>query len=281
MSYVEPIIGRYVHVELDGLVYRTSFEEAGEGIPLVCLHTAGGDLRQYRHLLNDPEITSRFRVIAFDMPRHGRSLPPDGTYDDEYVMTRKYYLDFIDAFTEALALDRPALLGTSMGGYIMLSVAIERPERYRALVAVQPRAYAGNWPKLDFLLDNPDINIHSFTTVIKALISPDSPLDRSREVEWVYAQAGPGVLAGDLAGAHDCDVRDTIAHIDAQHAGLFVIGGDWDLSCLPAHTQELADAIPGLPVVRMPDAGHFPPAEHPDAFRKVLLPILDQIEQWA
>jgi pimeloyl-ACP methyl ester carboxylesterase len=280
MSYIEPVIGRYVHIELDGRVYRTSYEEAGEGIPLVCIHTAGGDLRQYRHLLNDPEITSRFRVIAFDLPRHGRSLPPDGTYDEPYQVTRTYLLDFIDAFCDALLLDRPALLGTSMGGYIMLSVAIERSSRYRALVACQPRAFA-DWSKLGFVLDNPTVNIQSFTTVIKALISPDSPLDRAREVEWVYAAAGPGVLAGDLAGATDCDVRDTMSQIDAERAGLFVIGGDWDLSCLPEHTAELSDAIPGLPVVRMPDAGHFPPAENPEAFREVLLPILDQIEKRA
>jgi len=60
-----------------------------------------------------------------------------------------------------------------------------------------------------------------------------------------------------------------------------VIGGDWDLSCLPEHTKELSDAIPGLPVHRMPDAGHFPPSENPAAFREVLLPILDRIEKRA
>ena len=278
MSYIEPIIGRYVHVELDGQVYRTAFEEAGEGIPLVCIHTAGGDLRLYRHLLNDAEITSRFRVIAFDLPRHGRSLPPDGTYDDPYQITRKFLLDFIDAFCDALSLDRPALLGTSMGGYIMLSVAVYRSARYRALIACQPRAFA-DWSKMGFALDNPNMNIQSFTTVIKSLISPESPVDRSREVEWIYATAGPGVLAGDLAGATDCDVRDTMAQIDPEQTGLVVIGGDWDLSCLPEHTKELSDAIPGLPVHRMPDAGHFPPSENPAAFREVLLPILDRIEK--
>ena len=54
------------------------FEEAGQGIPLVCLHTAGADGRQFRHLLNDAEITRHFRVLAFDMPWHGKSLPPVG-----------------------------------------------------------------------------------------------------------------------------------------------------------------------------------------------------------
>ena len=50
---IEPIIGRYVHVDIDGEMYRIYFEENGTGIPLVCLHTAGSDGRQWRHLLAD------------------------------------------------------------------------------------------------------------------------------------------------------------------------------------------------------------------------------------
>ena len=76
MAHLEAITGRYVNLDIDGLSYRIYFEEAGEGPPLICMHTAGADGRQWRHLLNDEEITSRFRVIAFDLPFHGKSTPP-------------------------------------------------------------------------------------------------------------------------------------------------------------------------------------------------------------
>ena len=75
---VEPIVGRYINIDIAGGRHRIFFEEAGTGIPLLCLHTAGADSRQYRHLMTDEAITTRFRVIAFDMPYHGRSNPPDG-----------------------------------------------------------------------------------------------------------------------------------------------------------------------------------------------------------
>ena len=64
---IEPIVGRYVHVDIDGEMYRIYFEESGTGIPLVCLHTAGSDARQWRHLLADREFARNFRIIAFDM----------------------------------------------------------------------------------------------------------------------------------------------------------------------------------------------------------------------
>jgi hypothetical protein len=73
---IEPAVGRYLRMDFNGKPHRIYFEEAGQGIPLICLHTAGADGRQYRALLNDAGITSRFRVIVFDLPWHGKSSPP-------------------------------------------------------------------------------------------------------------------------------------------------------------------------------------------------------------
>jgi hypothetical protein len=44
----EPIVGRYLSVDIGGAAYRINVEEAGQGVPLLCLHTAGADSRQYR-----------------------------------------------------------------------------------------------------------------------------------------------------------------------------------------------------------------------------------------
>ena len=61
----EPITGRYMHLDLFGRPHRIYVEEAGEGTPLLCLHTAGSDGRQYRGLMNDTRVTAKHRVIAF------------------------------------------------------------------------------------------------------------------------------------------------------------------------------------------------------------------------
>ena len=85
----EPITGRYLRLDLLGKPHRLYVEEAGQGIPLLCLHTAGSDARQYRGLMNDARITANFRVIAFDMPWHGKSSPPAGWQDTEYQLTSR------------------------------------------------------------------------------------------------------------------------------------------------------------------------------------------------
>jgi pimeloyl-ACP methyl ester carboxylesterase len=125
MPEFEPIIGRFFSVGIDGAEHRVYVEEAGKGIPLLCLHTAGADSRQYRHLLNDTAVTERFRVFAFDLPYHGRSTPPDGWWLKKYRLTTASYLEMIRAVWLTLGLERPVVMGCSMGGAIALKVAAE------------------------------------------------------------------------------------------------------------------------------------------------------------
>src|SRR6185436_9086986 len=104
MPEFESTVGRYLRVPYRGEISRIFVEEAGSGIPLLCLHTAGADSRQYRHLLADAGITDRFRVIAFDMPYHGRSAPAKNWWLKKYRLTTRDYLGMIRAVWKALDL---------------------------------------------------------------------------------------------------------------------------------------------------------------------------------
>jgi len=133
----EPITGRYVHLGTAWGRSRIYFEEAGGGRPLVCLHTAGADSRQYRELLCDVEVASRWRVIAFDLPYHGRSMPPGAWWKKEYLLTTRVYADTVMAFVRALGLEHPVVLGCSMGGAIVLELARRHGSEVGAVIGLE------------------------------------------------------------------------------------------------------------------------------------------------
>ena len=110
----EPITGKYFKLDVAETSYRIYMEESGSGIPLLCLHTAGSDARQFRHILCDHDITSQFRVIAFDMPWHGKSNPPKNFHTTEYKLTVDSYKNVVSSFISALDIDKPVLMGCSM-----------------------------------------------------------------------------------------------------------------------------------------------------------------------
>jgi pimeloyl-ACP methyl ester carboxylesterase len=278
---LEPIVGRYVRLTLDGRAHRVYFEEAGEGWPLVCLHTAGADGRQYRHLMADPDVTRHWRVLAFDMPRHGKSLPPPGWQDEDYRLTANAYVELILAFSQALGLEQPVVLGCSIGGKIVLELALRAPERFRALIGLEAAAYQMPWYDDTSWLHRPDVHGGELcSALMSGLIAPQAPTESRWETLWMYAQGGPGVFRGDLHFYRaEGDLRDRLDRIDTTRCPLYLLTGEYDFSCTPDDTRETAARIPGARLTIMKELGHFPMSEHPERFRGYLLPVLDEIRR--
>lgn len=274
----EPIVGRYMTLQLSGRPHRLYFEEAGEGIPLVCLHTAGADGRQFRHLMLDEEITQKFRVLAFDMPWHGKSLPPEGWEKEEYRLTTAGYTEMIVAFCRALELDRPAVMGCSIGGRIVLNLAIQHASKFRALIGLEAADFQTPWYDTAWL-NRPDVHGGEVcAALVSGLIAPQSPSDARNEVLWMYKQGGPGVFKGDLYFYRvDGDLRPVVGGIDTTVCPLYMMTGEYDFSCTPDNTQRTAQKIAGAEVTVMKQVGHFPMAENPRQFRKYILPVLEKI----
>ncbi len=276
---LEPIVGRYLRLTLDGRPHRVYFEEAGEGIPLVCLHTAGADGRQYRHLMNDADVTRHYRVLAFDMPRHGKSLPPPGWQDEEYRLTTRGYVEMIRAFCRALRLERPVALGCSIGGKIVLQLALEHAGEFRALIGVEAADWQPPWYDDTSWLHRPDVHGGEIGgALMSGLIAPQSPEETRWDTLWGYMQGGPGVFRGDLHFYRvDGDLRDRVAAIDTSRCPLYLLTGEYDFSCTPDDTRRTAAKIEGARVTIMKEIGHFPMAENPAQFRRYILPVLDEI----
>ena len=283
---IEETAGRYIRMNMNGQPVRVYFEEAGSGVPLLCLHTAGSDNRQYRALMNDPEITSRFRVIAFDLPWHGKSAPPPGFQNQPYLLSTDSYMTNVMDFCRALKLERPVVMGCSIGGRAVLHLALRHGEAFRAGIGLQSATHAENHisAKYDMtdqhVLHRPDMNGGDVAAAsVMAIMSPVSPPQHEWETLWYYMQGGPGVFLGDLNYYFfDGDMRNgLIDGIDPEICPLYFLTGEYDLSATPEMTQALAKAVNARHCETMEGVGHFPMSEDPEKFRNYLLPVLDKI----
>ena len=259
---------------------RIYFEEAGQGIPLVCLHTAGADSRQFRHLMGDDTVTKYFRVIAFDMPWHGKSYPPAGWQKREYRLTTERYVATIRAFCAALGLMRPVAMGCSIGGRIILQLAHAHGSEFRALIGLESADFQEPWYDTTWLHRGDVHGGEVCAALISGLIAPQSPDEHRHETLWQYMQSGPGVFRGDLYFYRvDADLRGKLNGINTAVCPLYLLTGEYDFSCAPEDTLRTAGTIPGVEVTIMKEVGHFPMSENPAQFRKYIIPVLDQIRQ--
>lgn len=279
--------GQYVWLEFDGATYRTYYEVAGDGdVPLIALHTAGADSREYRHLLEDADLQDRFTIYAFDMPWHGRTLPPmdERWWETGYELTTDFYAGFVMHFVRSLGLDDPVVLGCSMGGEIVLELAIEYADEVRSIIGLETTEFVpiedtGYLDHLMDFLDHPEVNQEVFRPEwILGLQAPTSPEPNRRETWWIYSQSGHGVYGGDIHFyTRDWDARERIADIDTDECGVYLLTGEYDFSGRPQDTERVAEQIDGASIEIMDDMGHFPPVENPEAFKEYLMPVVDEI----
>lgn len=281
MTAIPEIVGRYQYVTVAGTEYRVYYESAGAGTPVMMQHTAGADGRQWRHLLEDRELTMEYRFIAHDLPFHGKSLPPVEVewWRREYELHQDFLMEFVLALKRALGLGSDTIyMGSSMGGHLAPDLALHHPGEFQAVIAVEGALATHEVDTFYDHLWHPRVSNELRAALMFGMMAPTSPEHFRRETAWVYSQGGPPVFKGDLVyyfGDHD--IAKDAHKIDVSQTAVYVMGGDYDWSATPELCKALADAIKGAHYVRMDNLGHFPMCENPDAFKEFLRPVLDEI----
>ena len=117
-------VGKYADVNGINLYYETQ----GTGYPLILLHGGLGAGSMFGP--NLPALAKGRQVITVDLQGHGR------TADIDRPLTPQLMADDIAALIKHLKLDRPDVMGYSLGGGVATFVAIRHPELVRKLVIV-------------------------------------------------------------------------------------------------------------------------------------------------
>jgi pimeloyl-ACP methyl ester carboxylesterase len=278
-------IGRYVYVRANGLEARMYYETAGSGrIPLLLQATAGADSRQYRHMLADPRLQQRFTMYAFDLPYHGRSLPPIGVrwWEQPYAITQAEMANWVVALADALELRDPYFMGCSVGGQLALDLAAEDFDRFGAFISLN------GWYDLPALppgfnnerFRTPEISSDYAPQLNFGGTAPTAPEPNAHETYWIYRSAFPGIYAGDndyFCYGHD--LKQNGHKIDAHAKPVYVVTGDYESAAhSTVHGAPAVERnIPGARHVHIAGLGHFAPSDDPVLFNDSILPVLDEI----
>ncbi|WP_100148311.1 alpha/beta fold hydrolase [Achromobacter arsenitoxydans] len=270
------ITGHYATLDLGATQASVFVETSGlaDGPPLLMLHTAGADSRQYHALMADPELRSQWRMIAFDMPSHGRSMPLPGRAWTESGLTRDAYLQICLAVIHHVARAPAVLLGCSMGAAMALVIAANSPAEVAGVVALEAPYKASG--RLSPMLCHPAVNQAAHNPAyVRGLMGPGSPLAARREAAWIYAQGGYGVYANDLwFYSEDFDAAEHLGGLDTSTFGVSLLTGAYDYSASPEDSRRVAALIPGSRFTAMADLGHFPMVENPSSLMQYVKPEL-------
>jgi 3-oxoadipate enol-lactonase len=255
---------------------RFGYDSAGDADspPLVFLHGIGGAARGWRHQL--AAFAPSWRTVAWDMPGYGASVP----LADVSIATLAHALaDFL----AALRLERPVLVGHSIGGMIVQHFIADRPDAARAVVLAQTSpAFGrpdGDWQR-------------------KFIEDRLGPLDRGETMQMLAPKlvadlVGDAPDAEGVALAKDCmaatdpasyrsmmlalvgfDLKAALARIAVP---TLVLSGSKDGNAPAPMMRRMADAIPGAHYIELNGCGHLANLERPREFDAALCGFLDTL----
>ena len=243
------------------------FDRDADGPTLLFVHGSGGSSAVWK---SQARLADDYPVVALDLSGHGESDDVDA---DPGYTTLSVYAD--DVIAVAREVEADVLVGNSLGGAVLLHVALERDYEPGALVL------AGTGARLAVLDDLLDWVRNDFERAIEFLHGPDRLFHdadeqlREASVE-MFRETGREVVCRDFLTVHEFDVR---GELDAVDVPALAVCGAEDQLTPPWFHEYLARELPDAALATIEDAAHLAMLERPGAFNTALRRFLEGLEE--
>mgnify|MGYP001056376602 CR=1 FL=1 len=241
-----------------------------EGMPLVLIHGFGLNRKIWL-----PMVTKYLKdqqVILPDLRGHGESDAPDGPYPMSLLAE-----DLVNLL-EFLEIEKAILCGHSMGGYIILDYADQYPRRMSGIGLITTRAEAdteaGRTGRYEMMGAVKKKGAEPLADSLGPRLTKDKEL--VREMRIMLSETAPKGIIGSLEGmASRPDRRELLP--DIKVPALVVAGAEDQIIDLES-AKQMADALPNGAFLSIPDAGHLPMLETPEALAEGLQALTRRVE---
>jgi pimeloyl-ACP methyl ester carboxylesterase len=203
------------------------FETHGTGRPLILLHGGLGSGEMFGPTL--PQLAQQHQVIAVDLQGHGRTADIDRPIDIRLMA------DDIAALIDHLRLDKPDVVGYSLGGGVALLTAVKYPDKVRRLVAASAHAWRDAIPP-EMLAQQAQVNAAA------AEFMKDTPMYELYQRVAPRPEDFPRLL--DKMGesmAHDFDYTEEVRGLQVP---TLLVAADADMAP-PSHYVEMFKLLDG------------------------------------
>ena len=257
--------------------------EQGSGPTLLLVHGFGGAKEDFADQVE--ALAARYHVVTFDHRGHGES---DGPSDASAYSLDRLAADTV-AVADAVGAEQFRLLGHSMGGMIARRLVLAHPQRVEALVLMDTSP--GPVPGIDgeLLEMGAVIALNEGMPELKRIMDEFQPLGTPAYEKLMAERPGyrefndrkwetlsPMMWA--TMGREIRDQPDQLAALAAVACPTLVIVGVQDEPFVDV-SRAMADTIAGAELVVIPDAGHSPQFENPDAWLTALERFLARVDR--
>jgi 3-oxoadipate enol-lactonase len=243
------------------LTPQIAHDRRGSGPPVVLVHGLGGTSAGIWRVVAD-RLVDEFTVVTYDLRGTGGSERPPGPYSlDDFVGDLR-------TLVESLELERPALVGHSFGGSIVLAYAARHPDGVSAVVSVGGPVVLPE-PGQQGMRDRAELVEREGMAAVAETVATNgtAPSFRERDPEGydalvaMLAANDPGTYAATCRVIAAMDLRPELGRVTAP---VLLVAGDRDGVVPPPTLEEIAQALPNAVKRAVEDCGHNLTVEQPE-----------------
>lgn len=241
--------------------------------PIVFLHGMGGQATNW--LVQLVPFSARHRVLAIDARGFGAS---DRTYG---AVTLVDYGEDVRRVLHVLGVERPVLVGMSMGGMIAQAVAIGDPMGISGLVLASTSCHADRAMAQQTISAGMAAAQNGMgailADVVPACFAPSTVADRApcvAEFERSFSSTDPLTFLIASKALAQLDFTDALPRVNVP---TLVIRGDHDQLITPDHGDVIVSLLPKAELQTIYDSGHLNNMERPDAFNALLARFVSRL----
>jgi 3-oxoadipate enol-lactonase len=254
---------------------RFTYAAAGpdDAPPIVFLHGIGGAARGWMHQLQ--RFGGPYLAIAWDMPGYGGSAPLAET---SIVSLARALADFI----RQLGLERPILVGHSIGGMIVQQLVADEPRAARAIVLAQTSpafgSRDGDWQRAFIAarlgpLDRGETMPRLAPELVAELVGDDPDPEGLKLAQSCMAAVPEATYRAAMLALMGFDLREALPRIAVP---TLIVAGSKDTNAPAPMMARMAERIPRATSICLEGVGHLAPLERPAAFNDALARFLDE-----
>jgi 3-oxoadipate enol-lactonase len=248
------------------------YEVTGNGQPLVLVHSGGLDRRLW-----DAQFTTfadHFTVIRYDVRGHGQSPPPTKPYSD---------VEDLYSLLQWLQIEQAHVVGLSLGGSIVIDLALAHPEMIASLVLVAPDVngytfsaeFTQAFLKLVLAIQEDDGTPAGDLVLQGPLLTPamENPTV-AQKLHLIARENARFWLINPLFRRDAFVVPAAVQRLAELHVPTLLVIGDRHIPDVVNQSRLLEEGIAGVKKIVIPGAGHLVPLEKPEAFNRAVLDFL-------
>lgn len=266
--------------------YSINYITAGSGKPLILIH--GGNIGWGQWHPNIEALSNYFKIYAIDLPGGGRSTPVDFSKVD----LEKDMVDTVAQFISELNIKNPSIVGSSIGGWITIKLALRSSIKLNKLILVDSFGFSnyldiknkiiGTYPLAKFLsktLLKPSDKNKNLEKFLRDVFYNKNISLKQEFIDYFYetTKSSHNLLfisrLSKMQAKGELTLQKELKNVKNK---TLIIWGENDKLMPIEQYNSFFNLIPGSDVHVIKKAGHIPSIEHPEEFNKTLIDFINK-----